>query len=113
MQRIYPGVIPKKGSAVEGVLLLDITSLELRCLDYFEEEGVEYKRSIVHVQTPADDNVETNAYIWAGGPIKLDVSCDWDYDKFLREYLDLYLTTAVKPSRDEIERNIMADKSTQ
>ena len=113
LQRVYPGVIQKKGSAVEGVLLLDINSSELTCLDYFEEEGVEYKRSIVHVQTPADDNVETNAYIWARGPIKLDVSCDWDYDKFLRENLDSYLTTTVKPCRDTIEKKIMDDLSTQ
>jgi hypothetical protein len=49
--RVYPGVIPSPrpdaivgkiptSSSVEGILLLDITPLELRRLDWFEEEGL-------------------------------------------------------------------------
>ncbi len=72
---VYPGVIPRDsssskgdtfqksdvttemkitftGDSVEGVLLLDISPMELKCLDYFEEEGVDYTRTLVEVDVP-------------------------------------------------------------
>ncbi|KAL3797068.1 hypothetical protein ACHAW5_007569 [Stephanodiscus triporus] len=130
--RVYPGIIPTPAAgpttdnAVEGILLLDITPLEMRRLDWFEEEGVDYKRSNVQVKVPScsfdedgkpseyDDggnpNVEiikTNAYIWALGTSKLDLSRDWDYDMFLQKHLDWYLETTVKPCRIAIEKEIL------
>eukprot|EP00579_Thalassiosira_antarctica_P028826 CAMPEP_0202023628 /NCGR_PEP_ID=MMETSP0905-20130828/52305_1 /ASSEMBLY_ACC=CAM_ASM_000554 /TAXON_ID=420261 /ORGANISM="Thalassiosira antarctica, Strain CCMP982" /LENGTH=166 /DNA_ID=CAMNT_0048586049 /DNA_START=17 /DNA_END=514 /DNA_ORIENTATION=- len=107
--RVYPGVIPTPGSTaavgvapttintVEGVLLLGIEPLEMICLDYFEDEGVDYTRSNVQVTVPhvhqdgqpkneimsdygeysKEGTIETNAYIWALGASELDSSCDW------------------------------------
>mmetsp|Transcript_6978 Transcript_6978/g.15055 ORF Transcript_6978/g.15055 Transcript_6978/m.15055 type:complete len:231 (+) Transcript_6978:54-746(+) len=71
---VYPGVIPRNSSSVqgttplksgatgikmqstglivEGVLLLDISPTELKYLDYFEEEGVDYTRTLVEVDVP-------------------------------------------------------------
>lgn len=71
---VYPGVIPRNpssvqgktplkssatgmnmqstGLSVEGVLLLDISPRELKYLDYFEEEGVDYNRTLVEVDVP-------------------------------------------------------------
>ena len=45
-----------KTSSVEGVLLLDLSPLEMRYLDYFEEEGVDYTRSIVTVNVPCTNH---------------------------------------------------------
>jgi hypothetical protein len=138
--RVYPGVVPAPPTgpdnaggmptttttnAVEGILLLDITPLEMRCLDWFEEEGVDYKRSNVQVTVPLrsfnengqpnENNdrensdveiIETNAYIWLLGSSKLDLSCDWDYGMFLRKHLDWYLETTVKPCRVAMEKEI-------
>ncbi|KAL3826717.1 hypothetical protein ACHAXA_009326 [Cyclostephanos tholiformis] len=152
--RVYPGVVPvpppppaapddawadgmpPKTStttmveSVEGILLLDITPLELRRLDWFEEEGVDYTRTNVRVAVPSsrspfiedddkhyenynDDDgksnseyVETEAYLWSLGTSKLDLSCDWDYDAFLRRHLDDYLKTTVKPCRIAMEEEI-------
>ena len=46
--RVYPGVIPSTltSSAVEGVLLFDLSPLEMKLLDYFEEESIDYKRTM-------------------------------------------------------------------
>eukprot|EP00985_Skeletonema_marinoi_P008534 scaffold3892_cov177-Skeletonema_marinoi.AAC.1 len=89
-QHVYPGVIPSTSTSasVEGALLFDLSSLDLKLLDYFEEEGVDYKRTDVQVQIPdvssldediqtlvtnnsnKDDNclssriLKTQAYIW-------------------------------------------------
>eukprot|EP00985_Skeletonema_marinoi_P024488 scaffold17055_cov73-Skeletonema_marinoi.AAC.1 len=89
-QHVYPGVIPSTSTSasVEGTLLFDLSSLDLKLLDYFEEEGVDYKRTDVQVQIPdvssldediqtlvtnnsnKDDNylssriLKTQAYIW-------------------------------------------------
>jgi len=148
--RVYPGVVPAPPTAgrppdddsggmpttttinysVEGILLLDITPLEMRCLDWFEEEGVDYVRSNVQVTVPLlrsfnendgqsnennndgenySNGVEirdTNAYIWSLGSSKLDSSCDWDYGMFLRKHLDWYLETTVKPCRIAMEKEI-------
>ena len=117
---VYPGVIPVKNadsSGVEGVLLLDITSSEMKCLDYFEVEGTDYIRSNVEVEIPgrhdtgdADTGKRTmkaDAYIWTLGESKLDLSCGWDYDVFLQKHLEWYRETVVRPCRDEIERTIL------
>ncbi len=154
--RVYPGVIPAPpppppaggppdddagggrmrttmtiNDSVDGILLLDITPLEMRCLDWFEEEGVDYIRSKVQVTVPLlrsfnesngqpnnennndgenySDDVEiidTNVYIWSLGSSKLDSSRDWDYGMFLRKHLDWYLETTVKPCRIAMEKEI-------
>ena len=124
--RVYPGVIPtpintsSSLSSVEGKLLLDITPLEMKYLDWFENEGVDYNRLKVQVMIPNntsnengehDNNSEeqttkqqqTNAYIWSLGTSKLDTSCDWDYNMFVEKHLEWYIENVVMPCRIEIE----------
>ena len=123
--RVYPGVIPtpintSSLSSVEGKLLLDITPLEMKYLDWFENEGVDYNRIKVQVMIPNntsnengehDNNSEeqttkqqqTNAYIWSLGTSKLDTSCDWDYNMFVEKHLEWYIENVVMPCRIEIE----------
>lgn len=118
--RVYPGVVPSPSATVQGVLLLDITPLEMKCLDWFEEEGVDYARANVECIIPAETNapndrkgdagertITTNAYIWSLGSDKLDLSCDWDYNKFVEEHLEWYLKSTVRPCRQEIEREVL------
>eukprot|EP00584_Thalassiosira_punctigera_P009103 CAMPEP_0172530622 /NCGR_PEP_ID=MMETSP1067-20121228/4301_1 /TAXON_ID=265564 ORGANISM="Thalassiosira punctigera, Strain Tpunct2005C2" /NCGR_SAMPLE_ID=MMETSP1067 /ASSEMBLY_ACC=CAM_ASM_000444 /LENGTH=149 /DNA_ID=CAMNT_0013314867 /DNA_START=314 /DNA_END=763 /DNA_ORIENTATION=+ len=132
--RVYPGVVPTPGSVaaveasstthnlVEGVVLLGVTPLEMQCLDYFEDEGVDYTRSTVQVRLPhqfdkdcqqqndkglEEQAIQSHAYIWSLGESKLDSSCGWDYDAFVEEHLEWYLETTVKPIRVEIENTIL------
>ena len=146
--RVYPAVIPSATAAasecnygrydkddasgndysVQGVLLLNLSPSEVKIFDYFEEEGIDYNRTRVHVYLPesaisnvefnmlrkkdsalSHDNckesfccVETNAYIWARGVEDLDLSQLWDYETFRREHLKWYLESTVKPCRNEI-----------
>lgn len=128
-QRVYPGVIPSThtSAAVEGVLLVDLSSLEVKMLDYFEEEGIEYKRTNVQVQIPevnsmdediqtlvtnsikVDDDLsnrilKTQAYIWLKDTDTLDLTQDWDFEDFKKNCSDWYLQYTVKPCREEAEK---------
>jgi PKD repeat protein len=149
--RVYPGVIPipppssssssssssstitittsSSSSTVEGLLILDITPLEMKILDWFESD--DYKRSTVQVILPSDVNnsimncqsnkysnnnndeqqsngqlsIQTNTYIWSLGTDTLDMSCDWDYSTFLRNHLGSFLENTVMPCRTQIEKD--------
>ena len=125
--RVYPGVIPaprlddasgdilQKSTlkSVQGIVLLDITPIEMKCLDWFED--VAYTRSDVQVLVPNEKDggasekqtLNVNAYIWSAGTSKLDTSCEWNYNKFVSEHLEWYLESTVKPCRVEIEKSIL------
>lgn len=131
--QVYPGVIPSSSAsaAVEGVLILDLSPIEVKLLDYFEEEGIDYKRTNLQVQIPdvnsletdiqtlvtnsiKDDNnlvsnriLKTQAYIWLKDTAALDTTQDWDFEEFRRTRLDWYLQNTVKPCRDEAEKSIL------
>lgn len=127
--RVYPGVIPchpsslsSSSSSVEGVLLFDLSPLEIKLLDYFEEEGIDYKRTDVQVQIPDVDtsiqsiltentdsngSLETQAYIWCKHISTLDLTKDWDYANFRQQHLDWYLSSTVKPCRVEAENAML------
>ena len=133
-EHVYPAVIPSAthtSAAVEGVLLFDLSSLEVKVLDYFEEESIDYKRTNVQVQIPdassLDEDIETlvtkctkddgknlknriintQAYIWLKGTEALDITQDWDFEDFQQNRLDWYLQYTVKPCRDEAEETIL------
>jgi hypothetical protein len=144
--RVYPGVIPTPASSsssslgtsssssntVEGLLMVDITPLEMKILDWFESE--DYKRSTVQVLIPSDANnvmdnsippkndgaadigkhhssgqvlIQTNTYIWSLGAEHLDTSCDWEYTAFLQNHLGWFLENTVEPCRSQIEKEIL------
>lgn len=122
--RVYPGVIPSTStsSSVEGVLLFDLSPLEMKLLDYFEEESIDYRRTDVQVQIPdvdtsiqstltentnSDGSLATQAYIWCKHISTLDLPKDWDYANFRQQHLDWYLSSTVKPCRVEAENTIL------
>ncbi len=130
-RQVYPGVIPSTSTsaAVEGVLLFELSPIEVKLMDYFEEEGVDYKRTDVQVQIPdvtsLDEAIQTlvtnsdkdydlnarilktQAYIWLKDTSALDITQDWNYEEFRRKHLDWYLQSTVKPCRDEAEKSIL------
>lgn len=122
--QVYPAVIPSNCSSdsVEGMLLLNLSQIDMKMFDYFEDEGIDYTRKQVEVYVPqasvADVDyslmtqnfpslskrndgyfVKTSAYIWARGEDTLDVSKNWDYEVFRRNHLGWYLQSTVKPVR--------------
>ncbi len=131
-QHVYPGVIPSSSTsaAVEGVLILDLSPLEVKLLDYFEEEGIDYKRTNLQVHIPdvnclekdvqalvtnsiedcgnlSNRILETQAYIWLKDTATLDTTQDWAFEEFRRNHLDWYLQYTVKPCRCEAEKSIL------
>jgi hypothetical protein len=145
--RVYPGVIPTStprpssssassssslgassptsSDTVKGLLIVDITPLEMKILDWFESD--DYTRSTVQVvvqpsdgeggcpTTPGEEQnsnseqllIETNTYLWSLGKESLDTSCDWDYSAFLRNHLGWFLEHTVEPCRRRIESEII------
>jgi len=101
--------------------------MEVKLLDFFEEEGVDYKRADVQVLIPdvtsfdeatqtlikksdqddylTDQMLKTQAYIWLKDTSALDIAKDWDYEEFRRKHLDWYLQSTVEPCRHEAEKS--------
>lgn len=128
-RQVYPGVIPSTStsSTVEGVLLFELSPMEVKLLDFFEEEGVDYKRADVQVLIPdvtsldeatqtlikksdqddylTDQMLKTQAYIWLKDTSALDIAKGWDYEEFRRKHLDWYLQSTVEPCRHEAEKS--------
>jgi hypothetical protein len=98
----YPGIIPREGGEVRGVLVTGLTEGDLHRLDVFE--GDQYTRREVEVQVlPIQDSagslveaapaggegtetVRVLTYVWTADPRELEAR-EWDYDEFKREKL--------------------------
>lgn len=110
-KRVYPGIIPSEGKEVKGKgvkgLLMGLDQREIKILDYFEDEGVDYSRQQVSVEVMGSDikltRIPSQAYVWNCGGDKLDLGNRWDYEKFLTQHLDGYLERVVKPCRTEVD----------
>jgi gamma-glutamylcyclotransferase (GGCT)/AIG2-like uncharacterized protein YtfP len=61
----YPFILPRSGSVVRGVLLLDIDAVSLAHLDAYEAEGDLYRRQVVEVEL-ADRRVPAMTYVGHG-----------------------------------------------
>lgn len=100
-KRVYPGIIPSEGKEVKvkGLLLMGLDQREIKILDYFEDEGVDYSRQQVSVEVMGSDikltRIPSQAYVWNCGGDKLDLGNRWDYEKFLTQHLDGYLVSNV------------------
>jgi len=74
----YPGIHPKQGGKVYGLLLSGITDAELQLLDIFEEEGDEYLRHL-HQVTCDPSNEQTTAYVYVYNHDLDQLYGEWDY----------------------------------
>jgi gamma-glutamylcyclotransferase (GGCT)/AIG2-like uncharacterized protein YtfP len=61
----YPFILPRPGSLVHGVLLLNIDPVSLAQLDAYEAEGDLYRRQVVVVAV-ADSRVSAMTYVGHG-----------------------------------------------
>ena len=74
----YPGMIAQAGSAVEGVLYLDVDPADVARLDAFE--GNEYRRAAVQVCLADGRHMDAQTYLFTAIG-RLDYSA-WDADAF-------------------------------
>lgn len=84
---VYPGVVPRAGTAVEGLLLDGLTASELQRLDDYESSM--YERQPVEVEC---DGSRACAQAWIVAPpgrVRL-LDVVWDVECFAREHLADY-----------------------
>lgn len=74
----YPGMVPRGGASVEGVLYLDVEQGDLDALDAFE--GDEYQRAPLAVTLASGETVQAETYLYLR-PEKL-AGLPWQPDKF-------------------------------
>ncbi len=113
---VFPGVIATHPSfanheLVKGILLPGLTPEEIEIFDYFEDEGVEYKRCKAEVllESSNDDNspndiIEADLYMWVGGDHLLDKESSWSFEDFCTHQLPWYIRSVVKPCREEYDK---------
>lgn len=77
----YPGMVPAPGSAVRGVLYLDLPSSAWPRLDAFE--GEEYTRERVTVTLADGRSVTAWTYVFKPQYASRLVAGDWDFEHFL------------------------------
>ncbi|HZW22072.1 gamma-glutamylcyclotransferase family protein [Noviherbaspirillum sp.] len=83
----YPGMIVRRGAAVDGVLYFDVSPADMAALDAFE--GSEYRRDTVKVALASGEQVDAGTYIYLL-PQKLSES-SWLPEAFQMErFIDSY-----------------------
>lgn len=82
----YPGMIPRPGAEVAGMLVKQLTPDELGRLDQFE--GEEYVRTDVIVHDIHSGEVHScQTYVWKSDLVDALDTQEWDFDTFEREKL--------------------------
>ncbi len=84
----FPGVLPKGGSSVRGVLYHDLDVDALQRLDDFEDDY--YRRQTVTVVTSRNAAVEAQVYVVEERHHPL-LEGPWDFDEFKRRSLVQFL----------------------
>ena len=99
----YPGIIPKKGVIVRGILYDDITDEVLRTLDRFE--GDHYFRNEVTVFRSDGRAVETFAYCIREHQKGIMSEEAWDFGTFLDEGIEQFMRGFVEERRNIFGEN--------
>jgi gamma-glutamylcyclotransferase (GGCT)/AIG2-like uncharacterized protein YtfP len=91
---VHPAMIPSgPDSTIEGVLYADLTPDELARLDRFEDEGIDYKRISVTVET-ASGQVDAFTYMYMH-PDRVSAA-PWDPTDFETAGLQHFLNNYVR-----------------
>jgi len=87
MGETYPGMVRQSGSAVNGMLYLDVDDADLLTLDAFE--GSEYRRDVVNVSVTAEQNLTAVTYVFTANE-RLTTQ-PWDPESFrITQFMDAY-----------------------
>jgi gamma-glutamylcyclotransferase (GGCT)/AIG2-like uncharacterized protein YtfP len=87
----YPGIVPRSGCRVQGLVYSGITQTDLHRLDDYE--GSRYQRTLVSVHD--DDKHPITAWTYLTVPQVRGQLCDhaWSLDTFVRSELEDYLAS--------------------
>jgi gamma-glutamylcyclotransferase (GGCT)/AIG2-like uncharacterized protein YtfP len=85
---VYPGVLPKPGASVEGLLWSGIVASAMCRLDAFE--GALYERRSLRVETP-EGAADAEVYVVRRARRSLLADEDWDLARFEARELAAYL----------------------
>jgi gamma-glutamylcyclotransferase (GGCT)/AIG2-like uncharacterized protein YtfP len=89
----YPGMVAQSGSAVEGVLYLDVGPEDLAALDRFE--GGDYRRDTIEVVLEDGSTLSAAAYIYIGDRLS---AAAWDPAAFeLQRFMQTYCRNRLEP----------------
>ena len=87
--RVYPGIIPKAGGIVNGVLYAELTPVAWRRLDAFE--GEMYEREVLVVRDDEGRARKALAYVVKRAFRGLLTTDEWSFDDFRSRHLPTYL----------------------
>ena len=79
---VYPGLIPKPGGVVKGIVYREISEAAWALLDAFE--GEMYRREIVRVSLADGVSIEAHTYLLRPGFENRLGAGQWDFEEFLR-----------------------------
>ncbi|MFI6464520.1 gamma-glutamylcyclotransferase family protein [Streptomyces sp. NPDC050538] len=80
--RVYPGLVSAPlGSSAVGLLLTDLSNVEWRILDAFEDERYDLR------EVTLSTGKVGWAYVWPGGEVREDA---WDPEDFQAQHLAAY-----------------------
>ena len=83
----YPGMVPRPGATVSGVVYLDVDAADLARLDRFE--GDDYRRESVEVMSGDGSAVTAETYVYL--PTERLLPAPWEPGAFaLQRFLDTY-----------------------
>ena len=78
----YPGMRPRPGQTVDGVLYRNLAPSALERLDAFE--GAQYERKTITVRLPDGSSIDADSYVFRSTYRHLLEPGPWDFQRFLR-----------------------------
>ncbi len=85
---VYPGIISKPGSSVEGQVYFDVSAQALSFLDEFE--GSFYQRQLVTSVFDDGSTMQVEAYVLTESCVTLLSEDDWNLEEFLTHDKSLF-----------------------
>eukprot|EP00928_Gymnodinium_smaydae_P067196 TRINITY_DN50134_c0_g1_i1.p1 TRINITY_DN50134_c0_g1~~TRINITY_DN50134_c0_g1_i1.p1 ORF type:complete len:200 (-),score=37.17 TRINITY_DN50134_c0_g1_i1:123-722(-) len=109
----FPAAFRGKGHSISGVLLEQLTSWELRVLDFYEDDGYEREEVLVSAADVRGEleNVTAFVYVWPeANADQLVLDKPWSYAAFREAQLADFVENVVLPCRAEFEEQEAANQ---
>jgi hypothetical protein len=107
-RKTFPGIVPRVGCHVKGILLPDLTWDELEMLDLLHS-GNGFERQLVSIKTTESIHPmrPTHTYVWTNPETELDLELqDWDFDFYCHHHLKSFLVKTVEPYRHQVDERL-------